>query len=48
LFDFHRAGAIIEFVGDVGGLDGDVADLTDKGYLVWRDVSCGDKESEGE
>lgn len=33
LLYFHRSCAIIEFVGYVGGLGGDVSDLADKGYL---------------
>jgi len=33
LFYFDSAGAVVEFVGDVGGLGGDVADLADEGNL---------------
>jgi len=32
-FDFYCACAIVEFVGYVGGLDGDGVDLTDECYL---------------
>lgn len=39
LFYFDGAGAVVEFVGNVGGLGGDVADLADEGDLcgggVW-------------
>ena len=38
LFDFDGAGAVVEFVGDVGGLGGDVADLADEGDLLDFDV----------
>lgn len=33
LFYFDGAGAVVELVGDVGGLGGDVADLADEGDL---------------
>lgn len=33
LFHFYCAGAIVEFVGDVSRLGGDVPDLTHEGYL---------------
>lgn len=38
MFDFDGAGAVVEFVGDVGGLGGDVADLADEGELLDFDV----------
>lgn len=38
LLDFHGAGAIVEFVGDVCGLCADVADLADKGQLLDFDI----------
>lgn len=38
MFDFDGAGAVVEFVGDVGGLGGDVADLADEGDLLDFDV----------
>lgn len=38
LLYFDRAGAVVEFVGDVGGLGGDVADLADEGDLLDFDV----------
>lgn len=38
LFDFDGAGAVVEFVGDVGGLGGDVADLANEGDLLDFDV----------
>ena len=34
LFDFYCAGAVVEFVGYVCGLGGDVADLADERHLV--------------
>ena len=34
LFDFYRAGAVVELVGYVCGLGGYVADLADEGHLV--------------
>lgn len=39
LFHFNGAGAVVEFVGYIGGLSGDVADLTDKSELVFQVVS---------
>lgn len=36
LFHFNRAGAVIQLVGYVGGLGGDVADLTDKCDLIFQ------------
>lgn len=38
LLHFHRAGAVVELVGHVGGLRADVADLADEGQLGDFDV----------
>lgn len=42
LFDFDGAGAVVELVGHVRGLGGDVADLADEGDL--RDLGAFDGE----
>lgn len=38
MFYFDRAGAVVEFVCDVGGLGGDVPDLSDECDLLDFDV----------
>lgn len=35
MLDFDDAGAVVELIGCVGGLGGDVADLSDEGYLLF-------------
>ena len=39
LFHFDGASAVVEFVGNVGSLGGDVADLADECELIFQDVS---------
>lgn len=49
LLDFDNAGAVVELVGCVGGLGGDVADLADEGYLFFGgEVSGVRREGWGE